>query len=107
LANLDKVAVGIAHVTTPFPAAVVERFAEEERSFGAPLFVTGPDVGDSQVEEGVHSVEILRSFEQDLRLVGRRAATRIEDDPGVDQLDVAGILRIDYFPAKNSDIEVL
>jgi len=107
LANLDKVAVGIPHVTTPFPAAIVERFGEEERSFGAPLLVTGPDVGDSQVEEGVHSVEILRSFEQDLGLVGRRAATRIEDDPGVGQLDVAGILRIDHFPAKDSDIEVL
>jgi hypothetical protein len=47
-ADLDKVAVGIPHVATPFPTVVVERLGEEERSFGAPLFVTGPDVGDAQ-----------------------------------------------------------
>src|SRR2546425_7206609 len=57
LADLDEVAVGIAHVATPFPAVVVERLGEEDRSFGAPLFVTGPDVGDTQVKEAVRSEE--------------------------------------------------
>src|SRR3989442_15253726 len=78
LADLDEVAVGIAHVATPFPTVVVERLGEEERSFGAPLFATGPDVGDAQVEEAVHPVEIRRGFEEDIGLVRRRAATRIE-----------------------------
>ena len=76
LADLDEVAVGIAHVATPFPTVIVERLGEEERSFGAPLFVTGPDVGDAQVEEAVHPVEIQRGFEEDIGLVRRRAATR-------------------------------
>ena len=107
LADLDDVAVGIAHIATPFPTVVVERLGEEERSFGAPLFVTGPDVGDAQVEEAVHPIEIRRGFEDDLGLVRRRAATRIENDPGIGELDVAGIFRLDYFPAENSDVEVL
>jgi len=37
--------------------------------------------------------------------VGSRATAGIEKNPR--QLDVAGILRLDLFPAKNSDIEVL
>jgi hypothetical protein len=31
----------------------------------------------------------------------------IENDPRISQLDVAGIVWLDRFPAKNSDIEVL
>jgi hypothetical protein len=46
LANLDQVAVGIAHLTKPFPAKVVERLSEKDRA-----------------------------FEEHLRLVGRRTAT--------------------------------
>ena len=107
LADLDEVAVGIAHVAAPFPTVVVERLGEEERSFDAPLFVTGPDVGDAQVEEAIHPVEIQRGFEEDIGLVRRRAATRIENDPGIGELDIAGIFRLDYFPAKNADVEVL
>jgi len=86
---------------------VVERLGEEERSFGAPLFVTGPDVGDTQVKEAVHPVEIRKGFEEDLGLVGRRAAAGIENDPGIGQLDVAGIFWLDHFSAKNSDVEIL
>src|SRR3984893_3547061 len=39
--------------------------------------------------------------------MGSWATTGIENDPGVSQLDVAGIFRLDHFPAKNSDIEIL
>src|ERR1700730_10563365 len=39
--------------------------------------------------------------------MGSWATTGIENDPGVSQLDVAGIFRLDHFPAKNSDVEVL
>ena len=107
LADLDEVAVGIAHVATPFPTVIVERLGEEERSFRAPLFVTGPDVGDAQIEEAVHPVEIQRGVEENIGLVRRRATTRIENDPGIGELDIAGIFRLDYFPAKNADVEVL
>jgi len=47
LANLDQVAVWIAHVATPFPTLAVERLSEKDRAFVAPLFVTGPDVRDT------------------------------------------------------------
>ena len=69
--------------------------------------VRTPDVGDAQVEKTVHSVDIRRGFEGDLGLVGRRAATGIQNDPGAGQLDVAGVFRLDDFPAKNSDVQVL
>ena len=45
-ADLDQVSVGITHVATPFPAAIVQRLGKEERSFVAPLFVAGPDVDE-------------------------------------------------------------
>src|SRR5690348_12371596 len=47
------------------------------------------------------------SFEKDLWLVGSWAAARIQNDPGISQLDVAGIFRFNYFPAKNADVKVL
>jgi hypothetical protein len=46
-------------------------------------------------------------FKNDLWLVGCWATAGIEDEPGVGELDVAGILWFDYFPDKNSDVEVL
>ena len=82
LADLDKVAVGITHEAAPLPTVIVERLGKKERSFFASLFVTGPYVGDTQVEEAIHSVEIRRCFEKDLWLVGSRATAGIENDPG-------------------------
>lgn len=48
---------------------IVQWLGKEERSFLAPLFVAGPDVGDPQVKKAIHSVEIRRRFEEDLWLV--------------------------------------
>src|SRR5215472_2505202 len=107
LADLDEVPVGITHVATPFPAVIVQRLSKKERAFVAPLFVAGPDVGDPQIEEAIHSVEIRRCFEKNLWLVWSRATAGIENDPGIRQLDVAGIFCLDRFPAKNADVEVL
>ena len=64
------------------------------------LSVAGPDVGDAQVKEAIHSVEIRRGFEEDLWLVGSRATAGIENDPRISQLDVAGIVWLDQFPPR-------
>ena len=41
-------------------------------------------------------------------LAGRERATAgIENDPRIRRLDVAGIVWLHHFPAKNSDVEVL
>jgi hypothetical protein len=58
LADLDEVAVGIAHLATPFPSAVIQRFSEENRSFCTPFLVTSPDVCNARVEETADSVAI-------------------------------------------------
>jgi hypothetical protein len=70
------------------------------------LFVAGPDVGDTQIKQAIYSVRIQRCLKKDLGLVGSRATAGIENDPGISQLDVAGVAWLDHFPAKNSDIEV-
>ena len=57
-------------------------------------------------KEAIYSVEIRRRFEKDLWLVGRRTTAGIENDPRIGQLDVARIVWLDHFSAKNSDIEV-
>src|SRR5208282_3125055 len=55
LADLDDVAVWIAHVAAPFPAVRIDPWlGNKERAFGAPLFVAGPDVGDTQIQEAAH-----------------------------------------------------
>ncbi len=96
LADLDEVAVGITHVAAPFPAVGIrQRLRKKDRAFVAPLFVAGPDVGDTQIEEAVHSVDIRRCFKKDLWFVGSRATAAVENDPAISQLDVAGILWLD------------
>src|SRR5208282_348453 len=69
LAHLDEVAVGITHVAAPFPAVIVQWLGKKERSFVAPLFVAGPDVGDTQIKEAIYSVQIRRCFKKDLWLI--------------------------------------
>jgi hypothetical protein len=101
LTDLDEMAVGVAHVATPLAAAIVERLSEKNRSFRAPFSVTSPDIGDAQVQETVYSVELRRGLENNLRLIGRRATAAVEDDPGIGQLDLAGVLRLDHVPAKD------
>ena len=68
--------------------------------------MAGPDIRDTQIKEAIDSVQIRRCFKNDLWLVGSRATAGIENDPGISQLDVAGVAWLDHFPAKNSDIEV-
>jgi hypothetical protein len=51
LADLDEVAVWIAHAATPLPAVRIgQRLSEKDSAFISPLFVAGPDVGDTQVQ---------------------------------------------------------
>ena len=73
LAYLDEIAVGVTHVAAPFPAVIVKRFSRRRRALVAPFFVAGPDIGDTQAKQAIDRVEIRRSFEEDLRFVGRRA----------------------------------
>src|SRR5215469_2690948 len=106
LADLDEIPIGITHVAAPFPPVIVERLGKKRRAFVAPLFIAIPDVGDTQIEETIHSLGIRWCFENDFRLVWSRATAGIENDPCVGQLDVAWVFCLDHFPAKNTDIEV-
>lgn len=100
LADFDDVAVGITHVAAPFPAVIVSPWlGKKQCSFLTPLFVAGPDVGDTQIEEATYSVQIRWCFKKNLWLVGSRATAGIENNPRIFELDVAGILWLDQFPA--------
>jgi hypothetical protein len=48
LANLDEVLLGITHVATSLPAAIVSGSQERARPL-SPIAVAGPDVGHSQI----------------------------------------------------------
>jgi len=101
LADLDEVPVGIAHVAAPFPAVgILQRLRKEDRALVAPLFVARPDVGNTQIEEAIDSVEIRWCFENDLWFVGSRATSAVENDPAIGQLDVAGVFPLITFPPR-------
>ena len=76
------------------------------RSFVAPLFVAGPDVGDTQIKEAIDSVPIDGVSRRTSGLSG------VGPPPELRMIHVLASLmcrdcRLDHFPAKNSDIEVL
>jgi hypothetical protein len=77
VADLDQLAVRIAHLTAPFPPAIIERFADELSALRAPFFVPFPNVGHTQVQETTSGVEIPRRFENYFRLIRRRPASGI------------------------------
>ena len=84
LADLDQAAVGIAQVAAPFPAVIGERFGQELSSLGAPFFVTLPGVCYAQVQEAVDRVGVPEGgFEENFRLIWRRADSGIQNDPGI------------------------
>jgi hypothetical protein len=87
-------------IKSPLRLRPVGQFFQRAQSPGyniyfAPLFVAGPYVGDTQVKEAIHSVEIRRCFKQHLWLVRSGATAGIQNGPGVSELDVAGIVRLD------------
>src|SRR5215211_5108058 len=86
LANLDQVAVGVAHVAADLPAVDLG-WSEELGPAGAPLLVGGVDIGHPEVEEGTGASGIGRWFQHDLGLVIGRSPTDVDDHPAVGQLD--------------------
>ena len=117
LADLDEVAVGIAHVAARL-GLVNLRFGEELRTQTFPTFIAFCDVRDADVHEAADSADvheaadspaILRRREVDVRLVVGRPAADIDDDPRVLELDDArrAVLAVhDDFPAEDPRVEV-
>lgn len=62
VADLDEVAVGITHVTAPFPAVIVLMARQERALFVAPLFVAGQMSATRKFKEATYSVQIRRCF---------------------------------------------
>ena len=108
LADLDEVAVADRACSNAIPSRQdwPSGSVRKTAPFGAPLLCNTPRCRPG-FEKAARGVAIGRGFENDLWLIRRRATAGIENDPGVGQLDVAGIFRFDHFPAKNSHVEVL
>src|SRR6266545_674157 len=105
LANLDQMAVGVAHVAADL-SAVVLGLGEELRPPRAPRLIGGLDVGDTDVQEGAGAVEVARRLEDDLWLVVGRPAADVDDHPAVGQLDDRGLAVQHHLAAEHADIEV-
>src|SRR5215470_7740202 len=69
LADLDEIAVGIAHVAAQLAAMVIERLGQELRALARPMLVACANVRDAQIEEAAHVVRIMRRREPHLGLV--------------------------------------
>src|SRR5919199_6730863 len=80
LADLDQVAVGVAHVAADLPAVDLG-WGEELGPAGAPLLVGGLDVGHPEVEEGAGPSWIGRWLQDDLGFVIGRSSTDVDDHP--------------------------
>src|SRR5271165_6439382 len=105
LPHFDEIAVGIAHVAAQLPAVIVEWLRQELSAFGLPLPVAGPDVGDAQIQEAADAIAVGRRRKKNFGLVGSWTAAGIQNDPGVRQLDVTGILQLNDLAAENADVE--
>jgi hypothetical protein len=71
LTDLDEVAIGMTHVTAPFPAIRIGNGAVRKNApLSPPFLVAAPDVRDLPIKEAIDSVQIRRCFKKDLWLVG-------------------------------------
>jgi hypothetical protein len=57
LTHLYQVAIGVAKIAADL-AAAVDRRGQELRSTGAPLFIDGGDVGDTDVQKARDTIRI-------------------------------------------------
>src|SRR5579871_4459239 len=82
LADLDDVTVRITHVASPFPAVIIgPGFGYKVGSLIAPLFVAGPDISDTQIEEAAYTVHIRQRFKKNLWLVWSGSSAGVKNDP--------------------------
>src|SRR5207244_12658236 len=86
LPDFNQVAVWVAEVAAGF-LPVVDWGCEEVGASLAPGLVDGLDVGDADVQEAAHAIGILWRLENDARLVVRRPAADVDDDPAVRERD--------------------
>ena len=86
LADLDEVAVGVAHVAAEFMTPVCGR-CQELGPASAPQLVDGVDVGDADVEEAADVVGVARRLERHRRLVIGGWPADVDDDPAVRERD--------------------
>src|SRR5580700_6759793 len=74
LSYFDQIAIGVAHVASPLVAVVIERLGEEVGPLGRPIFVAGPDVSHTQIQQAAHPVWVARRFQDHVGFVGRGSA---------------------------------
>src|SRR3984885_4709533 len=103
LSDFDDVSVGIADVAADLVLVLFGR-RQELSATGAPFGIHGRDVLDPDIQEAAHPVGIAWRLQSPRRLVVRRAAPAVDDDPAVGQRDVGqpsgareGQPPVDYF----------
>src|SRR6266498_4011317 len=105
LADLDEVAVGIAHVAADLDAVVLW-LGEELGAPGPPHVIAGGHVGHPNVHEAGDFIQLPRRPQPDRRLVIGRSATNVEDQPGVPNPHDRWVSGADHGAAENPRIEL-
>src|SRR6202158_4144967 len=85
---------------------MVLRLGEKLRASGRPVFVDLLNVRDPDVEEGAGTVRIGRGGQGHGRLVIRRPAADVQDDPGVRDLDHHWIALDEHLAIEDPLVEV-
>src|SRR5262245_51874593 len=86
LSHLDEIPVRIAHVASDLARVLLGR-SQELRALAPPFFVRLLDVCHANVQKRARLVPVVRWLEDDIRFVICRAATDVDDDPSVGELD--------------------
>src|SRR5215472_18074199 len=86
LADLDQVAVGVAHVAADL-AAAIDRRGKKLGPAAAPQLIDGTDVRHTDVQEARDVIEIRGRLERHGRLVVGRPSGDADCDPAVRQGD--------------------
>src|SRR5580698_15845 len=89
LPDFYNIAVGIADVAARL-AVFVFRLGDERGAAAFPLRIVNLNLRDADIHEAAHLIGVGRNAEYHRRLVRRRTAARIDDQPGVGDLQIAG-----------------
>src|SRR6266702_3818099 len=89
LPDLDDIVVRVTHVAANLHAVVLW-LGKEFGPSPSPLLVRGPDVGDTNIQEAGNLIRVLRGTKRHVWFIVRWAATDVQNQPTIGNVDDGG-----------------
>ena len=105
LPDLDDIVVRVTHVAANLHAVVLWLGKE----FGpppSPLLVRGPDVRDTNIQEAGNLIRVLRGTKRHVGFIVRWAATDVQNQPTIGNVDDGGFATTNNSASQNAQISV-